>query len=68
MNELIATLMVLSRGAARRLRRSLAAAGDSEAGLSTLEMVILALGLMALAATLVAALTMAVTSRTEQIK
>jgi hypothetical protein len=39
-----------------------------ERGLGTLEMVIITLGLMAVAALLVAAITTAVTSRTNQIK
>jgi hypothetical protein len=39
-----------------------------EAGVSTLEMVIIALGLMAVAALLVAAITAAVNRRTSQIK
>jgi Flp pilus assembly protein TadG len=39
-----------------------------ESGVSTLEMVIIALGLMAVAGLLVAAITAAVTSRTNQIQ
>ncbi len=39
-----------------------------EDGVSTLEMVIIALGLMAVAALLVTAITLAVTRRTNQIK
>jgi len=41
---------------------------ERDLGVSTLEMVILVLGLMGIAAVLVAALTQAVTSRTAQIK
>lgn len=41
---------------------------DGDAGVSTLEMVIIALGLMAIAGVLVAVLVAAVTSRTSQIK
>lgn len=41
---------------------------QADAGVSTLEMVIIALGLMAVAAILVAAITVAVTRRTDQIK
>lgn len=40
----------------------------ADAGVSTLEMVIIALGLMAVAGLLVAAITAAVTSRTNQIQ
>lgn len=40
----------------------------SDEGASTLEMVIIALGLMAMAGVLIAALTTAVTSRTSKIK
>ena len=40
---------------------------EGEAGVSTLELVIIALGLMAVAALLVAAITAAVTRRTNQI-
>lgn len=49
-----------------RLRHTLAHRDD--AGVSTLEMVIIALGLMAVAGLLVAAITAAVTSRTNQIQ
>ena len=48
-------------GAAMRSRKG-------EEGVSTLEMVIIALGLMGIAALLVTALTVAVTNRTNQIK
>jgi hypothetical protein len=41
---------------------------EPESGASTLEMVIITLGLIAVAGLLVAALTAAVTSRTEQIR
>jgi hypothetical protein len=40
----------------------------ADAGVSTLEMVIIALGLMAVAGLLVAAVTAAVTSRTNQLR
>lgn len=43
------------------------ATDDTEAGVSTLEMVIIALGLIAVATLLVAAITAAVTRRTNQI-
>lgn len=49
-----------------RLRQTWAHRGD--AGVSTLEMVIIALGLMAVAGLLVAAITAAVTSRTNQFQ
>ena len=49
-----------------RLRHTWAHRDD--AGVSTLEMVIIALGLMAVAGLLVAAITAAVTSRTNQIQ
>jgi uncharacterized membrane protein YqjE len=51
------------RSATRQRLRPVA----GEAGVSTLEMVIIALGLMAVAALLVAAITAAVTRRTNQI-
>lgn len=51
-------------GSAMKSRRL----GRSDEGVSTLEMVIIALGLMAIAALLVTALTVAVTNRTSKIK
>jgi hypothetical protein len=59
----------LTSGVRSRIRRR--GSGDDragEAGVSTLEMVIIALGLMAVAALLVAAITAAVNRRTSQIK
>ena len=67
MDPLFAPLLAVLRmrvallGAAMRSRK-----GDD--GVSTLEMVIIALGLMGIAALLVTALTVAVTNRTNQIK
>jgi hypothetical protein len=69
MDNLFTPLFLLLRVHANQLRtavRSRRSAGD--AGVSTLEMVIIALGLMAVAGLLVAALTVAVTNRTNQIK
>ena len=71
MDELIQPTLVLLHlqvaraRAAIHLRRN---ASGAEAGVSTLEMVIIALGLMAVAGVLVAAITAAVTRRTNQIK
>lgn len=71
MFELIApvltTLYGVQSSAARRIRERLHHGGH-DSGVSTLEMVIIALGLMAVAGLLVAAITVAVTSRTNQIK
>ena len=70
MDALIGTTCILLRlhaahaRAAFEVRRT----QDGDAGVSTLEMVIIALGLMAIAGLLVAALVSAVTSRTNQIK
>ena len=61
-------LLCLRATAARRAVATRRAAGDAEAGVNTLEMVIIALGLMAVAGVLVAALTVAVTRRTDQIR
>lgn len=71
MNELITPLQItlhaltgrFVRGVRQRLRGP---AGDD--GVSTLEMVIITLGLVGVAGLLVAAITAAVTSRTSQIK
>jgi hypothetical protein len=63
MDLLVAQLVVVVHGQRRRLRRLL-----SDGGVSTLEMVIIALGLMAVAGLLVAAVTAAVTSRTDQLR
>ncbi len=62
--EHLPVLVVLLREGVARLRR---AAGD-DTGVSTLEMVIIALGLMAVAGLLVAAITAAVTTRTNQLQ
>ena len=71
MDDLIQATLVVLRAQAARARvafdaRRRATSGD--AGVSTLEMVIIALGLMAVAGLLVAAITAAVTRRTGQIK
>ena len=62
--EHLPVLVVLLRGGVARLRRGAA----EDAGVSTLEMVIIALGLMAVAGLLVAAVTAAVTTRTNQLQ
>ncbi len=61
----IPIMMVIARGESERLLDRLRRRED---GVSTLEMVVIALGLLAIAGVLVAALTAAVTSRTEQLK
>ena len=68
MNEdLILPLLIIVRGLTARARtRASGSAGDG--GVSTLEMVIIALGLIAVATLLVTAITAAVTRRTNQIK
>jgi hypothetical protein len=67
MDRLSAALMIaLHEGVART--RSMAARRRQDAGVSTLEMVIIALGLMAVAGLLVAAITAAVTTRTNQLQ
>ena len=53
---------------ARRAYTSRRSGGDRDAGVSTLEMVIITLGLIAVATLLVTAITLAVTRRTDQIK
>lgn len=65
MRELAGSMGTIAAGQLARLRRL---ARTPEAGVSTLEMVIIAVGLMAVAALLVAAVTTAVTSRTDQIR
>lgn len=62
--ESLPVLVVLLRGQAARLRRG----ARDDTGVSTLEMVIIALGLMAVAGLLVAAITAAVTTRTNQLQ
>lgn len=71
MDHLIAPLLVLLQLQLTRARSALRTRREplpAEAGVSTLEMVIIALGLMAVAALLVAAITAAVTRRTSQIQ
>lgn len=70
MNDLRHSLLIVMRGNFARCNRSFTARreGLGDAGVSTLEMVIIALGLMAVAALLVTAVTAAVTSRTNQIR
>ena len=70
MNDLRCFLVIAVGGNIARLNRSFTARkkGLGDAGVSTLEMVIIALGLMAVAALLVTAVTAAVTSRTNQIR
>lgn len=71
MDDLIQTAYILLRVQAARARAAYDArreAVDGDVGVSTLEMVIIALGLMAVAGVLVAAITAAVTRRTGQIK
>lgn len=62
--EMLPVLVVLLRTQATRLRRG----ARDDSGVSTLEMVIIALGLMAVAGLLVAAITAAVTTRTNQLQ
>ena len=71
MDDLIRPLIVLLSLQASRARTAYDARRgprEGEVGVSTLEMVIIALGLMAVAGLLVAAVTVAVTRRTDQIK
>ena len=71
MDAMIGATFILLRLQAARARAAFGArrrAQEGEAGVSTLEMVIIALGLMAVAGLLVAAVTVAVTRRTDQIK
>ena len=71
MNELITPLLVTLHALTGRLHadtRHRLGQVDGEDGVSTLEMVIITLGLIAVAGLLVAAITAAVTSRTAQIK
>ena len=68
-DDLVTHCLVLARclfaGVRARLR---GAESPGEDGMSTLEVVIIALGLMAVAALLVTAITAAVTRRTNQLK
>ena len=67
MNEdLILPLLIIVRGLTARARTRVSDSRDD--GVSTLEMVIIALGLIAVATLLVTAITLAVTRRTDQIK
>ncbi|HEY7859383.1 MAG TPA: hypothetical protein VIC82_12875 [Candidatus Nanopelagicales bacterium] len=67
-NTITAALIAFG-GMQARLNRQLATVRDGDdVGVSTLEMVIIALGLMAVAGILVAAVTAAVTSRTNQLQ
>lgn len=66
MNPLLAATLAMMSGLTDRLRSAWASRQDDE-GASTLELVILILGLIAVATMLVAALTAAVRSRTDQI-
>ncbi|MFZ5872259.1 MAG: hypothetical protein ACOYXW_17245 [Actinomycetota bacterium] len=71
MDELIQPAVVLLHFQVARARSALYErrhATGADAGVSTLEMVIIALGLMAAAGLLVAAITTAVTRRTNEIK
>lgn len=71
MDAMIGTTFILLRlhaAHARAAFKARRAAQQGEVGVSTLEMVIIALGLMTIAGLLVAVLVSAVTSRTNQIK
>jgi HD-like signal output (HDOD) protein len=65
---LTAVVVVVRGTQARLLRQAAAVRRGGDCGVSTLEMVIIALGLMAVAGLLVAAITTAVTSRTNQLQ
>lgn len=67
MDQLSVRLIVALHESAARVR-ALAARRHDDSGVSTLEMVIIALGLMAVAGILVAAITAAVTTRTDQLR
>ena len=66
MNQTVVPAYLLLTGLAARARRQWSNRGDD--GVSTLEMVIIALGLVAVATLLVTAITQAVTRRTDQLK
>ena len=68
LTPLLVTLAALYDRLRRGIRARTARGGDAEFGASTLEMVIITLGLITVAGVLVAAITAAVKSRTEQIK
>lgn len=67
---LIRPALIAAGGLSARARRAYTArrGADRDAGVSTLEMVIITLGLIAVATLLVTAITLAVTRRTDQIK
>jgi hypothetical protein len=67
MHAMVITTLTVLGGLTDRLRAGWAAR-DAERGASTLELVILVLGLIAVATLLVATLTAAVRSRTDQIQ
>ena len=68
MNEdLILPLLIIVRGLTARARTR-ASGSPGDGGVSTLEMVIITLGLIAVATLLVTAITLAVTRRPDQIK
>jgi len=70
-DDLIQPAFIVLRGLAERARTGVAQsvrAAEPDSGVSTLEMVIIALGLVAVATLLVTAITVAVTRRTDQIK
>ncbi len=64
--DLILPLLIIVRGLTARARTRVS--DSSDCGVSTLEMVIITLGLIAVATLLVTAITLAVTRRTDQIK
>jgi len=68
MNDILVPVTILLGGLTSRAKRRLAQRAHGDDGVSTLEMVIIALGLVAIATLLVTALTLAVTRRTDQIK
>ena len=68
MNDVLVPATILLAGLASRGKRRLAQRAHGDDGVSTLEMVIIALGLVAIATLLVTSLTLAVTRRTDQIK
>ncbi|MGV1004357.1 MAG: hypothetical protein ACOYEV_06210 [Candidatus Nanopelagicales bacterium] len=67
MNALITTALTVFAGLTERLRAGVSARG-TDAGASTLELVIIILGLVTVAGILVAALTTAVRSRVDQLQ
>lgn len=68
MTDVLVPAAILLAGLTSRAKRRLAQRARGDDGVSTLEMVIIALGLVAIATLLVTALTLAVTRRTDQIK